>query len=33
MNKAVNSILAITKLNLLFDTADTPTDAVAKFAG
>jgi anti-sigma B factor antagonist len=32
MNRAVNSILAITKLNLLFDIADTPSDAVAKFA-
>jgi len=33
MNKTVNSILAITKLNLLFDTSDTRTDALTKFTG
>jgi anti-sigma B factor antagonist len=32
-NKVVNSILTITKLNLIFDTSETRTDALAKFSG
>jgi len=33
INNAVNSILTITKLNLIFDIAEKRTDALAKFAG
>jgi anti-sigma B factor antagonist len=32
-NKVVNSILAITKLNLVFDTSETRRDALGKFSG
>jgi anti-sigma B factor antagonist len=33
MNKTVNSVLTITKLNLIFDTSETRNDALAKFSG